>query len=45
MSLVCSWSAVDMSYVKFPQAPLARIPFGECRYLVVRIARTEYLAI
>ena len=21
-----------MSYVKFPQAPFARAPFGECRY-------------
>ena len=37
MSLVCSWNEVGMSYVKFPQAPFARAPFGECRGLTKRV--------
>ena len=46
MSLVCSWNEVGMklvmSYVKFPQAPFARAPLGECRTVIAEMI-TEML--
>ena len=39
----CLWYVVGkklaMSYVKFPQAPFARVPFGECREYPAQIGQ------